>query len=52
MKQETIFVLDSDEFDQLVKTSFPKHSDFEYLAETESANDSDHIYMKVGIPCQ
>lgn len=52
MKQETFYVLDYDEFDSLIKANFPKRRDFEFLAAEECANDTDHAYMRMGIPCQ
>lgn len=49
MRQETFFVLDSDEFDQLIKTNFPKQKDFDFISAKDCPNDSDHAYMAAGI---
>lgn len=49
MKQENFFVLYSDEFDQLIKTNFPKQKDFEFVDTIGCSNDSDHAYMQMGV---
>lgn len=47
MKQETFFVLDCDEFDQLVKATFPNKRGFEFVEAKEAAKDADYAFMNI-----
>lgn len=46
IKNKNIYVLEYSEFNKIVKDVYNK--DFEFAADTECSNDSEHLYSNIG----